>query len=207
MHYAHPFAHNNSIMSSVQTILDISVVFWVLPPFRQFKGRFFYYFLILALSDPITIFCVEILKVPLYSIHSLAGLFLISSLLFFTGKFENKYILSIPILVGFIFGIFYLKNLLILVIITHLIVFLMFVKVAILPIYREGIINIFHFALLFYELSIVLNLSVFIGQSDMRILIYYMTLFFQILLAIFFTIFTENSNSLIIHLKEADSSL
>lgn len=193
-------------MSSVEAIIDISVVFWLLPPFRQFKGRYFYYFLILAVSDPITIFCVEILKAPLYSIHSIAGLLLIFSILFYTGKFENKYTLSVLILAGFIVGMIYLKNLLILVLITHLINFLMFLKVAILPIYRDGNVNFFYVALLFYELSIVLNLSVFIGQSDMRILIYYMTLFFQILLAIFFTIFTEKSNILTLHLKEADSS-
>ncbi len=193
-------------MSSVQNIIDISVFFWLLPPFRQFKGRFFYYFLIMALSDPITIFCFEVLKLSVNTIHSIAGLFLILSILFIEEGIKKKFILTL-LISGFILGMFYLPNHLYLLVAIHIVIFLMLLKIAIVPIYQKNIINIFYFALLFYELSIVLNLSLIMGGSNIKMLLFYMTLSFQVLMAIFFTIFTEKSRILIRHIREADSSL
>lgn len=178
-----------------------------MPPFRQFKGRFFYYFLIMALSDPINIFCVEVIGAPLYSVHSIAGLLLIFSIIFFSGSFKNKITLILPITFAFILGMIYLNNLLYLLSAIHILICLILLKIAIMPIYQKNIINIFNFSLLFYELSIVLNLTVIMGASNIKILLFFMTLSFQILMAIFFTIFTEKSEILMRHLRVTDSSL
>ena len=188
-------------MTSVQTIIDISLVCWLLPPFRQFKGRFFYYFLIMALSDPINIFCLEVIKTPLYSIHSAAGLLLIISLIFNSDGFRNKTLVIFPLISGFTLGLIYLTNFLYLLLILHIIIFLLLLKIAILPIYQKNIINLFYFVLLFYELSIVLNLTLITGSSNIKIILFFSTLFFQVLIALFFTIFTEKSKFLIISIK------
>jgi hypothetical protein len=87
----------------------------------------------------------------------------------------------------------------------HILIFLLLLKIAVLPIYQKNVINIFHFVLLFYELSIVLNLSLVMGSSNIKLLLFYMTLFFQIIMAIFFTIFTEKSEILICRINSADS--
>lgn len=192
-------------MITFLTITRISLIFWLLPPLRQYKGRFFYYFLIMALSDPVNIFFVEVIRVPLYIIHSIAGLFLIFSILFLEDGIKNKYILILPFILVFIPGIVFLNNLLYLLLSIHIVIFLLLLKIAVLPIYQRNVINIFHFALLFYELSIVLNLSLVMGNSNIKMLLFYMTLFFQVLMAIFFTIFTEKSEILIRHLSIADS--
>lgn len=193
-------------MISAETIAYISVVFWLLPPFRQFKGRFFYYFLIMALSDPINIFCVEEFRAPLYTIHSIAGLFLIFSLTFNQNGFKKKLFLALSLFFVFIWGMIYFENHLYFLLTIHSIIFLILLKIAILPIYQENTINIFYFALLFYELSIVLNLSLIMGGSNIKMLLFYMTLSIQVLMAIFFTIFTEKSEILLFHLSNTDSS-
>lgn len=185
----------------------MSIFFWLLPPFRQYKGRFFYYFLIMALSDPLTILCFEVLKLPVESIHSVAGLFLAYSLFFQNNNTKQEIILLLSFLLGFIISIIYLTNLHYLILSIHIVIFLFLLKMAILPIYYKNTINIFYFALLFYELSIVLNYTLIMGNSNIKMLLFYMTLFFQILMAIFFTIFTEKSKSMILHIKQIDNSL
>ncbi len=193
-------------MFGAELITYISLVFWLLPPFRQYKGRFFYYFLIMALSDPITLLCYEIIKIPINSIHSIAGLLLIVTVIFNVDRYKNKVILLLLLTLGFILGWIYLPDLLYLLIIIHIIIFLILLKIAILPIYQKNIVNIFYFALLFYELSIVLNLTLFTSTGDVKIILFYMTLAFQIVIAIFFTIFTERNESIILHLKQIDTS-
>ena len=100
----------------------------------------------------------------------------------------------------------YFENHLYFLLTIHSIIFLILLKIAILPIYQENTINIFYFALLFYELSIVLNLSLIMGGSNIKMLLFYMTLSIQVLMAIFFTIFTEKSEILLFHLSNTDSS-
>lgn len=193
-------------MSTIQTILDISIFFWLLPPIRQFKGRFFYYFLVMALSDPINIFCFQVLKTPQYLIHSVAGLFLIFSLIFLSDGVRKRLFIISALVFGFFIGMILLPDFVYLLLSMHIVIFLILIKIAVMPVYQKNIVNIFYFALLFYELSLVLNISLILGSGDIRIILYFSTLSFQILMAIFFTIFTEKSEILIRHLKETESS-
>jgi hypothetical protein len=71
-------------------------------------------------------------------------------------------------------------------------------------IFNKRLFKIYNLALLFYELSVVINLLMFLSGSDLHVVMYYITLVFQILLAIFFTIFTEKSRFLIIKLNPGE---
>lgn len=48
--------------------------------------------------------------------------------------------------------------------------------------------------LVFYEISVIVNLIVFISKTNLSVVFFYLTLSFQILVAIFFTIFREDSS-------------
>ena len=188
-------------MSDAEIIIYISIFFWLLPPIRQFKGNFFLYFFILALSDPLTILFVRIAHLPAYIIHTFASILLFYSINPSSINFRKYWLLHATFITGFIIGILFLNKLLYMVLIIHLLILFKFIKLTLVIVYRLNTINFFYIVLVFYELSAVINLSEFLGSSDFRVVIYYMTLSFQILMAIFFTIFTEKSDFLILKLR------
>jgi|WetSurMetagenome_2_1015567.scaffolds.fasta_scaffold04925_5 hypothetical protein len=187
---------------NIQTIFYTSIFFWLLPAIRHYKKKYFFYFLILALSDPVNILYVRLIGYPLYITYSVAGFALFFAIT--SGNNKNKNLFTYPTLaLLLILGTIYIKNLLYLVLIFHFLILLTFIKTSILSIYLENQVNLFYVALVFYELSVVLNIAMVLGDSDIKVIIFFITLSFQILLAIFFTFFTEKSASLNIHLRQA----
>ena len=88
----------------------------------------------------------------------------------------------------------------------HLLIFIKFFKIGIVNLHKYNSINIFQLALIFYELSVVVNQLVLLNNYDIKVVFFYTTLFFQILIAIFFTIFKENNPRLNISLKTTPQS-
>jgi len=176
-------------------IVYISTFFWLFPPFRQYKGRFFYYFLILALSDPLAIINYSFIGIPHHFIHSLAGLLLLYS--FDSIGYLKKYLAAnIIFILAFFLFLFLLDNLLYLILALHLLILYRFLRLSVLNTFIKNELNIFLFLLVFYEISVIVNLIVFISKSNLGVVFYYLTLSFQILVAIFFTIFREDSSIL-----------
>ena len=188
-------------MSVALIIIYLSVIVWLFPPFRQYKGNYFFYFLVLSLSDPTSLFLVSQFKVPNNIIHSVSGYGLILSLIVISKTFKTNVKLTVSVSIIFIFCLMYIENSLYIMLIEHVIILVIFIKRAIIPVFLDRIINLFYCALLLYEMSIVLNLALLVGGGSILYLIHYVTLFFQILIAIFFTIYTEKSQSLIIHFR------
>ena len=176
-------------------IVYISTFFWLFPPFRQYKGRYFYYFLILALADPINILSISIIGVPNYFVHSIISLLLFYSI--GTGENEKKYMLANMIfMLAFFLFLFLLDNLLYLILTLHLLILYRFLRLSLLNTFSKNELNLFLLVLIFYEISAIVNLIVFISKSNLGVVFYYLTLSFQILVAIFFTIFGEDSSVL-----------
>ncbi|MBV6419615.1 MAG: hypothetical protein DAHOPDDO_00838 [Ignavibacteriaceae bacterium] len=182
----------------------ISTVIWLLPPFRQYKGQYFYFFLILALSDPINLSAVYWFHFQAHIIHSIAGLLLFYSIEFSRRAIKKYLTLHLLIIAGFSISLLRIDNLLYLVVCLHLLILFKFIRIVLTNTFNNNTLNGFNLALSFYELSIVINLSVFLTGNDLMIVIYYMSLSFQFLMAIFFTVFTPKSNFLIIKLKPTE---
>jgi hypothetical protein len=70
-----------------------------------------------------------------------------------------------------------------------------------LKLYQLGEFNWFYLVLVFYEITVILKVIVFISGADVGLFYLYITLAFQFLVAIFFTIFSEESPFLRIRLK------
>ena len=182
-------------MSVERIIIYISTFFWLFPPFRQFKGRYFYYFLILALSDPFALFNYSFIGLPHYFIHSIAGLLLLYS--FDSIVYVKKYLLAnIIFILSFFLFLFLLNNLLYVILTLHLLILYRFIRLSLLNTYRNNELNIFLCTLVFYEISVVVKTIVFISGTNLGVIFFYLTLSFQILVAIFFTVFREESSIL-----------
>jgi len=185
------------------TIYYCSIFFWLLPPIRQYRRKYFYYFLILALSDPFNLLYVKLIGFPLFITYSTAGFLLLFSITYPATKnnIKKTIFIQLPLMLILILGTIYFHSLLYLVLISHFLILLIFIRSLILPIYLRDQINFFYVALVFYELSIVVNIAMVLGESEIKVLMFYITISFQFLLAIFFTIFTEKSPSLNIQLR------
>ncbi len=178
-----------------------SIIVWLLPAIRQYKSKYFYYFLILALSDPLTFFSVNVLQVPDYFFYSIAGILLFYSIGTSTRSFLKYWTLNLLFILVFLFTLFTLPNLLFLILILHVLILSKFIKQSVILLHKSGELNYFLLALIFYEITILLKVIVFISGTDTGIMFFYLTLSFQILVALFFTIFREESSILTFKLR------
>lgn len=191
-------------MSIARDIIYISIFFWLLPPFRQFRGKFFYFFLILGLSDPTSFLFVKLTSQSPEIIQIFLGILLFYSINFDLSTTRKKMYYHIAFISTLVIIYIIFNNALVILLLVHLSILLKLVRILLIKIFSEDSFNLFYFAIVFYQISVVLNLFVYLADSDIWLIIYYITLAFQILLAIFFTVFTEESKILILKLKPAD---
>lgn len=180
--------------------MGISIIAWIMPIFRQYKGSYFYYFLFVGLTDS-----VAVLILYLFNFQPNYHLSLMSTLAFFSLRFPRSekirfkaldYILALLLLVLF----FAFKSLIHYMIVVHILIVLQLSEKIMINLFNQNVLKIFLVVLLFYELTITVNLIVIsVGYSG--IIIYYFTLFLQVFLAVFFTIFLESHPKLNIKLK------
>lgn len=181
----------------------VSMIVWVFPPFRQFRSAIFYYFLILAIEDPLAIGLFYLFKINTLIVHSILSLLLYFSIDFDWEELLKNWIVNIVILAGLIIALLTLSNPLFIILIGHFLVLSKFVKYIILRLHGSGEMSIFYLVLIFYELTVLVNIIGVVGKSDIGMTLHYTTTIFQILIAIFCTIFRSYNKSLILKLKPA----
>jgi hypothetical protein len=174
----------------------MSIAIWLFPVIRQYRGNYFIFFLILALADPIAMFCVAVFNIQPTLIHAIAALCLYYSIDAIRQEFRRLWLLNLIIVVTFIVALFMQTNQLFLILIFHFLILFIFIKKIMLKLYQLGEFNWFYLVLIFYEITAVVKLIVFISGAEIGILFYYLTVAFQFLVAIFFTIFREESPTL-----------
>ena len=182
-------------MTIASIITYISIFIWIFPALRQYRESYFYFFLVLALSDPVNIICVHALGVfPNYYVHSVAGLLLLYSIGFKLENLLRFWYANIVFIIFFLIALFSIENLLFIILFSHFLILIKFIKILMLKLYQSGEFNWFYLALIFYEITVILKVIVFISGTEIGILYFYLTLAFQFLVAIFFTIFREENS-------------
>lgn len=184
-------------MAIPRLIVYLSTFVWIFPPLRQLRGRFFYYFLILAATDPVSIALhylgLESWSIPLFVLLS-AGL-----LLSLPG--QNRY-LRLPYLIpGFVLytaAIYFLQisDLIILIGIIHIMIVYVLFRYTITYVFNSGKVQIFHLLLLTYEVSMLLKFINLIFELNAGIVNFNFISGFQILLGILFCFIKEENSKL-----------
>lgn len=183
-----------------QIIYIFNNIAWLLPPIRQRGCKYFIYFLILALSDPIFALINWI-----HPSDSAAYYLFISTLVLIS--LLRKKILLFSLLIILIMSI-YLSNpeLRFFILLIHFIILLYFLKETVVIISGESKIVIFNLVLVLYEASVLFKLA----ASYLEIvgpLYFYITTAFEVFIAIFFTIYNEkNSPSIKLQMEPTETS-
>lgn len=184
------------------TIVFLSMFFWIFSAVKQYRTELFWYFLALAASDPISLIFYYAKILGLYKGYNI---FAFLTLLSLYGFFHKKTFVRIILLASFILLILSLLSSVstqhITIVLLHIMIFLFFVVKSTKFIADSGKLNIFHIFLILYETTIILKMLAQSTYSNNGVTFFYATSAFEILIAIFFSMFKENDSRLLVGLK------
>jgi len=197
-------------MELAKLILNVSKVVFALTPFRQYGGSFFYYFLLLAIEDPLANILIKTIKLPQLIIHLLFSYLLILFIL--KPKQFLKYLLySIPLIIAYFYLISFfdfsdpgVKSYVKIIIgIAHIIIIAALIRKLINRIKANFEVSLFLCILIFYESITVFKFIVYgLGLSN-GMLLFFMATGFEILIGIFFIFFRDDNPKLLIKLDHS----
>ena len=168
--------------------------------------QLFLYFLLYALADPLSRISTISFHTNAYQIHSLISFALILAVSINKITKKNIYF----ILTGFILTLFIIitqeRNVIFLyLIVLHLIILWIFLKETLISFSKNNFLTLGWIVLILYEISIVLKMVVGLEVDQVSTIYYYLTTGFQILIAVFFTIYkVENSPKIKLSVKDME---
>lgn len=171
-------------------VQGVGLIIWLLPPLKQYKGKYFNFFLILAIEDPITIFLIHSFKIYPTQVYSIMYFILFLSLIRLN-KIKRFWYLFL-IMISFIFITnFYLnyKEIIFFIIISGLLIVFIFLKLLAENYNKNNRLNSGYLVLILYNISILLKFYLAFGSTKNFVAFFYFTTAFEILVAIFFTIY------------------
>lgn len=177
-------------------IVYLSVFVWLFPPIKQFRSSFFYFFLVLALGDPISVPFIYYRLIPPSVFHLAISAAAYFSLPQLNRHLKRAYIIPVLALI-FAFSVLLPKEYLILLIgILHFFIFLAILQYTINFLSITGRIQLFHLLLLTYETSLLLKFIDKIFAVNYGMTEFYFTTGFQIILGILFCFINEENPKL-----------
>ena len=179
-------------MSLAIIIYYVSTFAWVLPIFRQYKSNLFFFFLFLGICDPLTILA---LMTTQFKIESIAVIF--APILFYAINIDRKKDFKINKIEVFVFILAYalmfvIDNYNIILLIIHTLITIRAIFKIIIELHHHQKINIVHLVLAFYMISSIASLIIFLNGDHQGVVLFYINLAFQTLIAIFFATFRED---------------
>jgi hypothetical protein len=181
-------------------ILTISSIAWFLTIFRQKSSSVFLFFLILGLADPLNIMVIYLLGVPNGVIYTFACI-----AFYFVFRFDNSHSIKLKFFDYFVFLIFLyvvvtIEHVYYFYLGIHLFILYKFIQRIITDLHLHDEFSLYFLILVFYQLSALVKIIVFLSGTVSGLHLFFITLAFQILIAIFFIIFREDNPKLIIKL-------
>lgn len=179
-------------------IFYINIAAWLGPPFRQKGCKYFLYFLLLAISDPLYT------VIDWFRPTDAATYYSIISTLLLIALVKKKYLYLLIILLAGVSIFLSNPEIRLFAFAIHFIILLYFLRDFIVIISSESKIVIFNLVLILYEASVLFKFA----ASYLLIagyLFFYATTAFEIFIALFFTIYNEkNSPAIRINLEPTE---
>ncbi len=191
------------MLSFPYLVVYISSIFWISPAIRNYKTRLFLYFFVLAISDPIILASIFLHILPssrrLYVL--LSWLTIASLRNMFSSKTLYVKILALFFLIGAAATFSPVSIVDFVIIMEHICVTFIFVTLLLSYVAQNSKVKVFHIVLLLYEISIVLKDLFVILNIELGISHFFATSIFQMLIAVFFSVYKETDDKLLIDMK------
>jgi hypothetical protein len=188
---------NISLHDTIKGLFYFSIVLWLIPPIRQYKTNYFFFFLILALIDPIVMLYSKITpyNVPL-SFYIFTNSLLFISIIDKDSLKRNWFLIisGLIVLTGLvIFANFSNNQSFIILIAIQFLILSTILKKFIVNFALNKTVNLFQLVLIFYLLTIItkfLNLLTSFADATAFFII---TTIAQIIFGFYFSIVRENN--------------
>ncbi len=172
---------------NIPVIISISsIIVWALPPFKQYRTDYFYFFLILAFTSPFNIIIIYLLRISPLLIAVMSSFLLISSLMSYK---KQRYFFVILSIISFVisFGFSIHRNtLIILLILTHIIVVLILINSFIKHLQETKAVNLFLILLVTYEFINIVKFIAGLLSFEQGAISYHLPSFIHLFLGITF---------------------
>jgi hypothetical protein len=180
-------------MYLARIIIYISILIWLIPPFKQLKGGYFLYFLILGYSDPLAIMLLRF-RIDVQFVHIITAFLVTISVLYYNKNLNLKWIAALFLLLGLSLWKAGVENRYLYFIIFHIIIYLQILIPSIKEFYLKHQINLYFTVLMIYELSTILKYIAVTYNYFTGIYLFYLTSVFEMFVALFFIFFNlQNS--------------
>jgi hypothetical protein len=182
-------------MTLVNIILFVSMLVWAIPPFKQRKTKYFSYFLLLAVCDPLTFIVGYLFRIQYNFLNMMFLFFFIASLI------EKKIIQKLMLALSLLFPVAVYVNRtppvfsLYLSTFVHIIMVLIVVTQIMFHLKQRGYLNLFLCMLMFYMLISVTMRMTLIANLKIGTVSYYLGGAFQILFGIAFMLINVNTKN------------
>ena len=184
-------------MYLAKIIAYISILVWLLPPFKQLKGGYFLYFLISGYSDPLALLLGQVFRLNPYYTHLLIAFLLSISILFYSKKLNSKWIASLILLLLLSLWLGNKNTIFIPIIIFRFLIILQLLISFSNEFLLKQRINIYLSVLIFYEITIILKYAAVGCNYSLGIYFYYLTSVFGMLICLFFIFYNLQNSPLI----------
>lgn len=178
----------------------LGILIWAVVPFRQYKKKYFIFFLALICGDLITL-------VTRILAHSGTNFFYVPfSFLALVSLLDKKFTKKYWIIIAILFLAFCIINLeynlvVFSVIIIHLAILFILLKSLIVSFAKLRHVNIFLLLLIFYEITLIAKYINYLTGFSNDYYYYIITTVFEILFGIFFIIYKADDNKLVLQFK------
>ena len=179
-------------MQILVIVAYISTLVWLIPPFKQYKTKYFAFFLVIAISEVAVIILWKIFQIKPQIISSIASLFLIYS--FFNTNYKKTIITAgLAVVLLFVEQMLSDRQLLVVISLSHIIICVIIINDFLKYILKKNAISLFFIFLITYEISIILKNIIFLTDIKQNIILFSTTTFFQIFFGIVFSFININS--------------
>jgi len=182
-------------MNIYYIIAYISIFIWLFPPIRQYKTEYFYFFLILALTDVVVFLLIKLIKLfptnP-QTIYLFSAVLLILSLVKLD-KIKAAFLFCLVGIIIFICNKYDAKLMLVLYALINFAILLIILYKFIQYLMNNNSISIFFVFLISYELSLVLKNIVAFTDLLQGVTLFSITTLFEIAFGIIFTFVNVNT--------------
>lgn len=181
-------------MSLISYIVYLNIFIWLLIPIRQYKTRFFPFFLVLGILDVLSLGLFYLFNVNLIITYLFGTCVLLYIALFEFGKRLKFSLLIFFIIISTLIANYSITESEVIQFVIHFIIIIAFLKILILYFASNHKILLFHLILIAYEFSLILKFFVYYREVELGPVYYYVTTAFEILIGLFF-IFVNEKNS------------
>lgn len=184
-------------MSIILFIVFINSVVWLLAPIRQFRTKYFTFFLILGLLDPVYISGYYLFKLNLGIVFLIGtGILTFGATVNFSLK-HRIIIFIIITLLGLVAAIFFKAYYIYVELFIHLFIFFNFLTILLKEFSENRQLPHFSILLIAYEVSLLVKFYLTLNHQEIAAAYFHFTSIIQIIIGIFFLFINEkNSRSI-----------